>query len=223
METLWKDDNGHRNPGPLLAIGVAVDGFAVRVADTVPDTLGQSLRDVVAASTPPADPSQRPSCVERCQALLGPDAELSSGPSYFVPEPLGFSSDAVIVRSDDPRRAILRAANPGNWEAQEWLDLLEGRLGPWAMATRGDRVISICHTPRNAPRGVEAGTWTDQEFRGQGLAAATTAAWSELVVRDGRYVFYSTSADNRSSQGVAARLGLPCIGWIWKVTKPDTP
>lgn len=247
METLWRVDQRHRILGPLLAIGSAADGFVVRVGDTVPDDVAEALRDAVVADTPPADRSAQPSCVERCQEILGSDATLSSGPSYLVPGPLSFTSDADIIRSDDPRGTTLRDANPGNWEAREWEDLLAGRLGPWAMAIRDGQVISICHTPRDAPldmadgtevgtdaardvasagafpRGVEAGTWTHSEFRGQGHAAATTAAWSELVTGEERYAFYSTSANNRSSQGVAARLGLPCIGWIWQFAKPDKP
>ncbi|MFG1701639.1 GNAT family N-acetyltransferase [Nonomuraea sp. M3C6] len=67
---------------------------------------------------------------------------------------------------------------------------------------------------RNVP---EAGTWTSPAFRGRGYAATATAAWADLF--SGTRLFYSTSADNHSSQRVAARLGLRNIGWLWKLTR----
>ena len=66
-------------------------------------------------------------------------------------------------------------------------------------------------------RGAEAGTWTDPDFQRRGYAAAVTAAWASLFAPTGRQLFYSTSADNRSSQRVAERLGLHPIGWLWKI------
>ena len=81
----------------------------------------------------------------------------------------------------------------------------------------GDRVVSNCHTPRFNDRGAEAGTWTDPDYRGRGYAAATTAAWASLMAHSDRHLFYSTSADNISSQRVAERLSLPLIGWMWQL------
>ncbi|MFC5826580.1 GNAT family N-acetyltransferase [Nonomuraea insulae] len=80
----------------------------------------------------------------------------------------------------------------------------------------GRQVVAICHSARNTPAGAEAGTWTSPAYRGRGYAAITTAAWAELL--PGIQLFYSTSADNHSSQRVAARLGLRGIGWLWKLT-----
>ncbi|WP_066951337.1 GNAT family N-acetyltransferase [Microtetraspora fusca] len=74
-------------------------------------------------------------------------------------------------------------------------------------------------TPRRTRAGAEAGTWTDPAFRGRGYAAATTAAWAGLLSADCPHLFYSTSADNLSSQRVAGRLGLRAIGRLWKLTK----
>lgn len=85
------------------------------------------------------------------------------------------------MRSDDGDVAALRGANPGNWGIQEWDQLLDGLLGPWVMATHHGEVISICHTPASSARGAEVGTWTRPEFRGQGHAAAVTAAWASLM------------------------------------------
>jgi predicted GNAT family acetyltransferase len=86
------------------------------------------------------------------------------------------------------------------------------------MSVADGRMVSLCHCSRLTDQAAEAGVWTDPEHRGQGLAASVTAAWATLLAASGRRLFYSTSKDNRSSQQVAARLGLHCIGWIWQIT-----
>ena len=128
----------------------------------------------------------------------------------------------ALVRSDAGEVESLRAANPGNWEPDEWAHLLEGRLGPWVMAVRDGQVISICHTARRRALGAEAGVWTRPEFRGQGHAAAVTAAWAALMRPTGRHLFYSVARTNVSSQRVAARLGLRPIGWLWQLAAPGS-
>jgi RimJ/RimL family protein N-acetyltransferase len=123
-----------------------------------------------------------------------------------------------IVCSGEPGVEQLRDANPGNWMAVEWDELLRGQLGPWAMAHAGGRVVSICHTPGPLrERAGECGVWTAPGYRGRGYAAATVVAWLPLVRSDQRQLFYSTDADNRSSQAVARRLGLREIGWTWRL------
>ncbi|WP_285705441.1 GNAT family N-acetyltransferase [Microtetraspora sp. NBRC 16547] len=113
---------------------------------------------------------------------------------------------------------------PGNWEPEEWEELVGGGEGaPWSMIIEGDQVVSICHTPRRTSAGAEAGTWTSPAFRGRGYAAATTAAWADLLSTECPHLFYSTSADNHSSQRVAERLGLRHIGWLWKLTRTPAP
>lgn len=87
------------------------------------------------------------------------------------------------------------------------------------MVVDDGRVVSMCHTPRISSAGAEAGTWTDPKFRGRGYAAAATAAWADLLAATSPFLFYSTTADNRSSQRVAERLGLRQIGWLWKLSR----
>jgi RimJ/RimL family protein N-acetyltransferase len=84
--------------------------------------------------------------------------------------------------------------------------------------------VSICHTPGPlTPRGAECGVWTQPGFRGRGYATATAtaAAWAASLRPTGRILFYSTDADNRSSQRVAERLQLRPIGWTWRLRAPD--
>jgi hypothetical protein len=222
IETLWAADERGRISGPDLVIGCSATGSAAAIGSAVPDELATGLAKAVAESVPPGDLSTPPPILEVCrqalEARLGPVALLpASGPSYFIPETAAFRSDVTLVRSNSPYMAPLRGANPGNWEAQEWQQLLDGQLGPWVMATHAGEVISICHTPRSSARAAEAGTWTRPDFRGQGHAAATTAAWASLMGPTGRHLFYSTSRTNLSSQRVAARLALRPIGWLWQL------
>ena len=141
-----------------------------------------------------------------------------AGPSYLIPSDTRFASGVALVRSDGSGVEGLRGANPGNWHPVEWDELLGGRLGPWAIATTGEQAISICHTPGPlTERAAECGVWTDPRFRGRGYAAATAAAWVALVQSPGRHLFYSTDAENVSSQRVARRLSLRELGWTWRL------
>jgi RimJ/RimL family protein N-acetyltransferase len=116
---------------------------------------------------------------------------------------------------------VLRNANPGNWHPVEWDELLDGRLGPWTMALEGELVVSICHTPRPlTTRAAECGVWTHPAFRGRGYAAAVTSEWAAIMRPSGRYLFYSTDAENLSSQRVARRLNLRRLGWSWHLWLP---
>ena len=114
-----------------------------------------------------------------------------SGPSYVIHPDVTFRASAELVRSDANDLTALRRANPGKG-ADEWHRLLDAHLGPWVMATHGERILSICHTPASKARAAEAGVWTHPEFRGHGHAAATTAELAALLRPGGRVLFYST-------------------------------
>lgn len=135
---------------------------------------------------------------------------------YLIDPDVRFGSKAAIEVSNGDVPAWLRGANPGAWEPVEWDELLDGRLGPWAMVVEGEQVLSICHTPVGmTAQAAEAGVRTEPQFRGRGHAAAATAAWAEVLRPSGRHLFYSASLDNPSSLRVVERLGARLIGWTW--------
>ncbi len=154
------------------------------------------------------------------EARGGSTVLASSGPSYLATDCTELMADISIVRSDNREKVSLWRANPGNWQPEEWTSLVEGSLGPWAMAVEGGVVVSICHTPVLTADVAEAGTWTRPTHRGRGLAAATTAVWASLLRPSRRECFYSTSTANRSSQAVTRRLGLPYLGTLWWLGPP---
>jgi len=110
---------------------------------------------------------------------------------------------------------------PPEWEADEWSDLLAGRLGPWAIVTWKEAVASLCHCARLAAAGAEAGVHTAAAHRGRGLARLATAAWATQLWDRGVPLFYSHAEDNASSQRVAEGLGLRRLGRLWFVTRAE--
>jgi RimJ/RimL family protein N-acetyltransferase len=218
LGVIWRLDGRGRLPGPEeLVIGVAADGMTAAVRADVPGSVATRLLDLVSQGVP-SPPGQPPDVLARCDALLGGGRAVSGGPCYLVRPPLRFEAPAEVITSDDPSHAArLRPLRPPNWMPGEWDELLVGGAGaPWAMIVEDGQVAAICHSARRTPEGAEAGTWTSPAFRGRGYAAATTAAWAGLL--PGTRLFYSTAANNHSSQRVAARLGLDAIGWLWKLT-----
>ncbi len=234
IDTLWACDGQGRlvrqrdsdTPPPYLVVAVAAEGRLAVVSEAVPDALAASLV-ALAAGGPIGAPRKQPpgldSWASQLAASMGP-VRLSSGPSYVATSAPVASSPATILVSDGsrPYARQLQAPEGAGWEEGEWGDLLDGRLGPWAMAEVEGEIVSICFCARLTDVAAEAGLRTEPDCRRKGHGAAVTAAWAALVMATGRHAFYSTSADNLASQATAARLGLRPIGWIWQIGPANT-
>ncbi|MEM6991749.1 MAG: GNAT family N-acetyltransferase [Myxococcota bacterium] len=214
--------------GDGQSVGVLCTGTAqaLRIGSAVPSEIASALSAIAEPSPAPLDAHQPPPLLRACERVLTA-AGWEVAPSVslvYVIEPGAFASDIDTIGSDRSPPAQLRAANPGNWDPVEWEELLDGSLGPWTVVMHDGRVVSLCHTPvASHRRAAECGVWTDPAFRGRGYASATTAAWAALLRAPGRALFYSTGADNRSSQRVAERLGLRLVGHRWTLRRPDAP
>lgn len=204
---------------PAVVIGVAEDTLVVECRSD----LGPRLIAEIRSAGQDHQPASVVGLVQaQLRRTLGP-LEVTVGPGYDCGAPLP-QPDPVrgrLIRSDGSDPAVPRLQTPPTWEDWDWAALLSGDYGPWAAVIEDDRVLSLCHSARLAPQGVEAGTWTREEARGLGLAAAATAAWADACRDLPGHVFYSTDAANRSSQRVADRLGLPLIGQLWKFRAAD--
>ena len=202
-----------------VTIAAACQEHGVFVGSEVPDGLVPALVEAVRASSLASAPDAEPPALGACREILEPACgplALRAGPYYLFEHPAQLPERTGIARSDLSPTVPLRSLNPGNWEEDEWDDLLDGALGPWAMALAGGRVVSVCHTPRPmTERAAECGVWTHPDYRGRGFAAAVTATWADVLRPSGRYLFYNADRANLSSQRVAARLGLRPIGWVW--------
>jgi RimJ/RimL family protein N-acetyltransferase len=203
-----------------VKIAAAHEGQLLFLGSELPRQLADALQAAFEAA--PDDPPVVN--LAKCERMLNDANETlcrtsGPGPSYVISSDTRFTSTAELVLSQSRQHETVRRGNPGNWLADEWDKLIDGKLGPWAIAMIDGRVISVCHTPRRMTEdAAECGVWTDPDFRGQGHAAATTAAWASILEPTGRHLFYS--AENCSSQRVAARLNLRLIGSIWKLAKP---
>lgn len=174
-------------------------------------------------------PGESPLLLRRLCSLLNlPLSCIQGGPSYVVSLDILMNSTQqprtalpILTSSDDSQvRQAKELARPDNWEADEWAELLGGKLGPWAMALDGREPVSICYSARRTPKAADAGIWTHRRHRGKGLAPAVVAAWARLEAPGKEAIFYSTSASNTASQSVALKLNLKLLGWIWKLEKP---
>jgi len=234
LETIWATDErgrlcGSVYPWPQLAIAVGRDGRTLAIGSDVPDHLADELS--VAAPARPWDEraGEPPRGLGECARLLAGMGAVSiaSGPSFVVPADrsvgpaetlIGLDIELRRSSGDDDDDDLMPLRDARWWKPDDWRDLLAGRLGPWAMTVEAGRVTALCHSSRMSARAVEAGVWTHPDFRGQGRAAAVTAAWAGHPGLGERVRFYSTSRDNRASRGVAAKLGLRPIGWIWQLS-----
>ena len=212
-----------------LTIAVAGDGQRLFPGSEVPDGLVAALVEAVSAAPRAPSPDVEPPSLSACRAILEPDygpLTVQASPCYVFPVDLAPAPETYtgtplrVVRSDARPIRKLRSLTPGNWEYDEWDDLLDGTLGPWAMALADERVVSICHTPLPmTDRAAECGVWTHPEYRGRRFASAVTATWADVLRPSSRHLFYATDATNYASQRVAARLGLRPIGWTWNLAQ----
>jgi hypothetical protein len=218
------------SPGALRRLAKtdvhAVFGWSPAAAVlAVTDRVAKLTTAVGAVSSAGFAPDVVPPVVERLRAAIeqdapGPKRKLAGGPSFVFPEQLpalpAVSLPVIALGTAGLARAQ-QLVRPSNWEPDEWQQLLSGELGPWAMAIDGEHPVSITHTPGGNDDGVECGVWTRADHRGAGLATATARAWwAQERVRK-RILFYSTDHDNLASRGVARRLGLRPLGWLWTI------
>ncbi|GAB3916461.1 GNAT family acetyltransferase [Microlunatus endophyticus] len=214
ISVIWGPTRRAPEAPPSVVIGQADEELIIQVRDDLDPGLAD---EVLRIATEQGLPDGSTAIVRTLEPSLG-TIEATVGPGYDARHPAD-QPDPVIGRLIssavvDPAVDGLRI--PITWEDDDWVDLLSGAYGPWAMVIDGNRVLSICHSARLAPEGVEAGTWTVDDARGRGLAAAATSAWARACRALPGFVFYSTDINNRASQRVAARLGLPLIGQLWK-------
>ncbi|WP_275461759.1 GNAT family N-acetyltransferase [Streptomyces noursei] len=192
----------------LLALGPAVSGLVGP---------GTALDD----PEQPYVPEEAPRALTRLAEALDPTGRCTTvdgGPTFVFPWPLPAPPPAplpLLVSDAAGRRAARQLDRPGNWQPDEWAELISGAAGSWAMAVDGAAPVSICHTPEANATAAEAGAWTRADFRGRGLAPAVVAAWARRAARHKEVLFYSTGVGNRASRSVARTLGLTPLGWLW--------
>lgn len=204
--------------GPRLFFAGCPFGNITRVRYDVDDRIARRVLEVAAKEPPWRDPDAMPRCVEKIVELLSVGQPGIPALIYRLPNGLRHEHPASIVRGDSAagREMLARLADSGMPDYmvdagfKDTADFWE----PWCVALEGNgsEIASMAFAARLGDAGAEIGVYTFPKYRGRGFAAAVTASWSSLPSLKQRALFYSTDKSNRSSQRVAARLGLRRIG-----------
>jgi hypothetical protein len=213
-----RENDPDHSSGPRVFFAGGPFGNLTRVRYDVDDAIAMSILEVAATEPPWRDPDVMPACAEKIIELLsgGQPAAVSSALIYQLPNGLRYEHPASIVRgdSDDGQQMLARLADRGMPDYMQTAgfkgagDFWE----PWCVALDNGEIASIAFAARLGDSGAELGVYTFPTYRGRGLAAAVTAAWSSMPSLNQHALFYSTHKSNRSSQRVTARLGLRLIG-----------
>ncbi len=193
-------------PAPRFFFGRTRHGHLWRFGADVPARTVAELARLAAgerAGWPLERPPEREEALRARLAADAPIEHVYHGPAFRFPELA-------------PQSVGVRALAPGDAGAiaEDFPDLARelARRQPCVGALEDGRVVSVCCVARRSARAAEAGVETLPGFRGRGLAARATAAWGRAVADLGLLPLYSTEWRNRSSRGVAARLGLILYG-----------
>ena len=204
---------------PLMYLAGGKDGWIARLRHDVDDATAAAIETLASQEPPVTAPGASPRYAERYRELLGlhePLTDRNFGPIHLLPHGTAWKSDAATVAQGtaEGRALLARLAKDGMPPS-----LVEAGFTspadfwePWCVALSGGEIASIAFAARLGPSAADVGVHTMRDFRGQGFAAAVTAAWSALPMLKERTMFYSTHRDNLSSQRVIARLGLPFLG-----------
>jgi len=233
VEALWVTSAGGRMervnaPDRSLAwklfFAGCAEGNLVRVRHDIDDATAAKLLAICGGEPPWRDPWQLPQCIGKLLDVFSNSAPPATGAASRIPMTVGtgviyelphcvkYAHPASIVRGESPSGAELVARFTEMGMPRPMIDAgftnVSDLWEPWCLAMEGEEVAAAAYAARHGRDGVEIGVHTFPKFRARGFGAAVTAAWSSLASLEGRALFYSTSRANRSSQRVAARLGL---------------
>jgi hypothetical protein len=213
-----RENDPDRSSGPRVFFVGCPFGNLARVGYDVDDDVAMRILEIAAEDPPWRDPDALPACAEKVVELLSDErpAAVSTALIYQLPNGLRYEHPAAIVRgdSDEGRQMLAGLADRGMPDYMQTAgfkgagDFWE----PWCVALDLGEIAAMAFAARLGVSGAELGVYTFPTYRGRGLAAAVTAAWSSMPSLSQHALFYSTSKSNRSSQRVTARLGLRLIG-----------
>jgi GNAT acetyltransferase len=196
-------------------------GSIARVRYDVDDRIARSVFELAAKEPPWRHPDVMPGCVQQIVELLSdgrPGGTVAAALIYKLPNGLAHEHRATIVRGDssEGRQLLARLAERGmpDYMVDAGFKQAGDFWEPWCVVLDGNsgEIASMAFAARLGETGAEIGVYTFPKYRGRGFAAAVTASWSSIPSLKQRALFYSTAKSNRSSQQVAARLGLRRIG-----------
>jgi hypothetical protein len=195
-------------PPPRFFLGRTRHGHLWRFASGVPERTAAELARLAGAERAGWPLERPPERLAALRARLEADAPIERvyhGPAFRFPERGGEPDGEGAVLLTAERAALL-----GDELPELRASLAERQ--PCVAVLREGRAVAACWVAARSARGAEAGVATLPGYRGRGLASLAAAAWARRVRRLGLHPLYSTEWSNRSSRGVAARLGLILYG-----------
>jgi hypothetical protein len=206
------------SPGPRLFFASCAGGNLARVRHDVDDRTADEFMKLADKEPAWSDERALPSFADAVIARISADTRAMAEVAALCHRlPNGLVSDvaATIVSSGTAEGSALHARLADEMPPHliEAGFLTTGDLWePWCAAIEGGEIAALAFAARTGVEGLEVGVYTFPGFRGRGLAAGVTAAWSRLPHLTGKTLFYSCSASNSSSRRVVQRLGLRRIG-----------
>jgi hypothetical protein len=219
-----RENDPDRSSGPRVFFAGCPFGNLTRVRYDLSEDVAIRMLDVAAKEPPWRDPDAMPACAEKIVELLsgGQPAAISMALIYQLPNGLRYEHPAAIVRGDceEGRQMLARLADRGTPDYMQTAGFkgVGDFWEPWCVALDTTEIAAMAFAARLGVSGAELGVYTFPKYRGRGLAAAVTAAWSSMPSLSQHALFYSTSKSNRSSQRVTARLGLRLIGTSFRIS-----
>ncbi|HEY0605441.1 MAG TPA: GNAT family N-acetyltransferase [Herpetosiphonaceae bacterium] len=199
------------DPAPRLWMGRTHAGNRWRFRHDLPDSLARDLDALCRAEPIAANLAAPPVNADAIRAALSahaPIVEELRGPAYWIPEHVTAPEAAVLL--SEANAELLNAYFP--WKRTSRVGLTNG---PVTAAVVDGSAVSICYCARLTDQAAEAGVETAEHARGHGYASVAVAAWAAEIRQRGLLPLYSTSWDNKASQGVARKLGMICYGEDW--------
>jgi hypothetical protein len=215
---ILRENDPDRSDGPRFAMLGCTEG---NLAFARQDMAEAHALVRLAERAPPWFDEALPTCAAEVARRLAPVASVDVSLVFGLPHH-GPADDPRIVRSDTTAgERLLHDLQDGGVPGH----LVEaGFLGvgdfwpPWCAVIEDGDIAALAFAARLGDAAAEVGVYTFPRWRGRGLAALATAAWSALEGLRDRQLFYTTAVTNRSSRQVAARLGLEHLGMGLRIT-----
>ncbi len=206
------------SPAPMLYMSGCEEGWIGYVREDVEDIVARAFDELILREPPVRSPGASPRFAYDYREIVGATAPLTAhnhGPIHRLPRGTSWPSEANIVCHGTPEGHALRTRIVRDGMPREMIEAgftdLSHFWEPWCVALAGDAIAAIAFAARKSLLAADVGVYTIEAWRGRGLAAAVTAAWSTLLPRQPA-LFYSTHRDNAASRRVIAKLALPFVG-----------
>ena len=191
-------------PAPRFYLGRTPMGHVWRFRADVPDNLTEQLVALCRQET--GNILREPQHKDRYIQLLSSQAEIKQvwhGPAYW--------RSGALIAAVPPTPINGANAHLLRGGLEDWRPDVP-HCQPFMAAVMDNRAVSVCASVRTSDIAHEAGVETLAAFRRQGHAANAVAGWANALLEKQIVPLYSTSWENRASQGVANRVGFSLYG-----------